>query len=207
MNSAPDDAALPASGCPIRRSPVQSPLSGSPELFAASHVLHRLLAPRHPPYALSSLTTKRLYYQERISQIRYPYAIVKEQPTNPLVRWIHDACNRGKHRASRTSTVSGADRDRTDDLRLARAALSQLSYSPTYHACKSVAEVGLGRVELPTSPLSGVRSSQLSYRPDSSPVSQNWGAENPQGSRAHRVIRTSKGRTRQAAFSHQCEND
>jgi hypothetical protein len=26
--------------------------------------------------------------------------------------------------------------------------------------------VGLGRIELPTSPLSGVRSSQLSYRPD-----------------------------------------
>jgi hypothetical protein len=25
--------------------------------------------------------------------------------------------------------------------------------------------VGLGRIELPTSPLSGVRSSQLSYRP------------------------------------------
>ena len=30
----------------------------SPELFAACHVLHRLLAPRHPPYALSSLTIK-----------------------------------------------------------------------------------------------------------------------------------------------------
>ena len=29
----------------------------SPELIAACHVLHRLLAPRHPPYALSSLTT------------------------------------------------------------------------------------------------------------------------------------------------------
>jgi hypothetical protein len=27
--------------------------------------------------------------------------------------------------------------------------------------------VGLGRIELPTSPLSGVRSSQLSYRPKS----------------------------------------
>jgi hypothetical protein len=27
--------------------------------------------------------------------------------------------------------------------------------------------VGLGRFELPTSPLSGVRSNQLSYRPDS----------------------------------------
>ncbi len=32
------------------------PVCGSPKLFAASHVLHRLLAPRHPPYALSSLT-------------------------------------------------------------------------------------------------------------------------------------------------------
>ena len=30
----------------------------SPKLIAACHVLHRLLAPRHPPYALSSLTIK-----------------------------------------------------------------------------------------------------------------------------------------------------
>jgi hypothetical protein len=34
------------------------PACDSPELFAACHVLHRLLAPRHPPYALSSLTIK-----------------------------------------------------------------------------------------------------------------------------------------------------
>ena len=34
------------------------PACGSPKLFAACHVLHRLLAPRHPPYALSSLTIK-----------------------------------------------------------------------------------------------------------------------------------------------------
>ena len=32
------------------------PVCGSPKLFAAYHVLHRLLAPRHSPYALSSLT-------------------------------------------------------------------------------------------------------------------------------------------------------
>src|SRR5512139_3120235 len=61
MNSASDDAALPAPGCPIRRSSAHSPLSGSPKLFAASHVLHRLLAPRHPPYALSSLTNMPNY--------------------------------------------------------------------------------------------------------------------------------------------------
>ena len=32
----------------------------SPELFAACHVLHRLLAPRHPPRALCSLTPQPL---------------------------------------------------------------------------------------------------------------------------------------------------
>ena len=32
-------------------------VSSSPGLIAAVHVLHRLLTPRHPPCALSSLTT------------------------------------------------------------------------------------------------------------------------------------------------------
>ncbi len=45
------------------------PVCGSPKLFAAYHVLHRLLMPRHPPHALTSLTFKMLlllssyYYQ------------------------------------------------------------------------------------------------------------------------------------------------
>jgi hypothetical protein len=64
-------------------------------------------------------------------------------------------------------SFGGADRDRTDDILLAKQALSQLSYSPIigsfYMSRRRV--VGLGRFELPTSPLSGVRSSQLSYRP------------------------------------------
>jgi hypothetical protein len=34
------------------------PACGSPKLFAACHVFHRLLVPRHPLYALSSLTIK-----------------------------------------------------------------------------------------------------------------------------------------------------
>src|SRR5271155_1937643 len=34
------------------------PACGSPKLIAACHVLHRLLLPRHPPCALSSLTIK-----------------------------------------------------------------------------------------------------------------------------------------------------
>ena len=54
----------------------------------------------------------------------------------------------------------GAGRVRTDDLLLAKQALSQLSYGP---APKLM--VGPGRFELPTSRLSGVRSNQLSYGP------------------------------------------
>ena len=38
--------------------PGSQPVCGSPRLFAAYHVLLRLPSPRHPPYALSSLTIK-----------------------------------------------------------------------------------------------------------------------------------------------------
>ena len=93
----------------------------------------------------------------------------------------------------------GADRDRTDDLRLAKPALSQLSYSPSVPRASQPLLVGapfpgstlpanapmlrigllvgLGRFELPTSRLSGGRSNQLSYRP-STPGAPN-GARRP----------------------------
>jgi hypothetical protein len=61
--------------------------------------------------------------------------------------------------ASLLCRCGGADRDRTDDPLLAKQVLSQLSYSPVCLV------VGLDRLELSTSPLSGVRSSHLSYRP------------------------------------------
>ena len=41
----------------IRVSRDQRLLDSYPELFAVFHALHRLLTPRHPPCALSSLTT------------------------------------------------------------------------------------------------------------------------------------------------------
>ncbi len=68
----------------------------------------------------------------------------------------------------------GANRDRTDNLRLARAALSQLSYSPlllnkglpvNITLTNTPFSVGLSGVEPLTSRLSGVRSNHLSYRP------------------------------------------
>ena len=49
-------------GFPIRRSPDHGSFTNSPGLIAGYNVLHRLLVPRHPPIALSSLlfTTKML---------------------------------------------------------------------------------------------------------------------------------------------------
>ena len=58
MDSPQDAAVLPAAGFPIRTSTDQSLVGGSPWLFAATHVLHRLLEPRHPPHTLSSLVTR-----------------------------------------------------------------------------------------------------------------------------------------------------
>jgi hypothetical protein len=65
-----------AGGCPIRKSPGQCLLGGSPELIAACHVLHRLLTPGHPPCALVRLTTT-----QRMKEFRTAHSesVVKER--------------------------------------------------------------------------------------------------------------------------------
>ena len=82
-------------------------------------------------------------------------------------------CLKALHRSSIPS--GGARRDRTDDLMLAKHALSQLSYGPVPEdecfkldekRMHSIKVVGLGRLELPTSRLSSARSNQLSYKPE-----------------------------------------
>ena len=67
------------------------------------------------------------------------------------------------HCSSHCRPPGGGGRDRTDDLMLAKHALSQLSYAPTGKVRRTV--VGQGRLELPTSRLSSARSNQLSYKP------------------------------------------
>jgi hypothetical protein len=61
-----------------------TPARGSPWLFAACHVLHRLLVPRHPPNALLILNLSAS--QVRTSQVHTPPAIMHghhPQRTNP----------------------------------------------------------------------------------------------------------------------------
>ena len=56
MDSADASTRLRMDGFPIRRFPGQGLFGSYPRLIAVFRVLLRLLTPRHPPYALSSLT-------------------------------------------------------------------------------------------------------------------------------------------------------
>ena len=53
-------------GFPIRRSTDRSLFTSSPWLIAGYNVLHRLLMPRHPPIALSSLSPNQNDQQQKI---------------------------------------------------------------------------------------------------------------------------------------------
>jgi hypothetical protein len=135
-------------GLPHSEIPGSKPVCGSPRLIAAYRVLRRLSAPRHPPCTLSSLTKLEHSFPGE------SYRFLPDSVVNELKLWIlgsmlpwcdltlpitHDGTMQPRaYQRFFTKNFGlaylprpgGADRVRTDDLRLARAALSQLSYSP-----------------------------------------------------------------------------
>src|SRR6202041_2348014 len=99
---------------------------------------------------------------EAISLEQFEFATTPDllpQRLKPSAQQRDNVQAKARTLANSVLRFGGADRDRTGDPLLAKQVLSQLSYSPITRV------VGLGRFELPTSPLSGVRSNQLSYRP------------------------------------------
>src|SRR5262245_54912120 len=72
-------------GYPIRTPWDQRSVDNSPRPIAASHVLHRLLVPRHPPFALSNLTTKMLASTIQFSN------------NNPTTTHTHHTQNQNNH--------------------------------------------------------------------------------------------------------------
>src|SRR5208282_4153052 len=82
-------------GFPHSEIPGSKPACGSPRLIVACHVLHRLLLPRHPPCALSSLTIK---FTPHIRLT--PVVPSKVLLASPIDRASHDAFLR----ASRDAT-------------------------------------------------------------------------------------------------------
>lgn len=133
-------------------------MSGSPWLFAAVHALHRLSSPRYPPCALFYLPTSKGTSSSACTApmcavlsifraIRIPRILFALHSTSHLFNDPRDTevSQRPDEEADSLrlrqsisvdafdksfSTQSGADRVRTDDPRLAKPMLSQLSYSP-----------------------------------------------------------------------------
>src|SRR6476660_1948533 len=131
--------------------------------------INRLCKPANPAFTISKISSMRAHLDAGACS-KYRYSVAD----------------------TRSCLAGGADRDRTDDLKLAKLALSQLSYGPRDRRSAdrgSAAQVGLpsrscgrkpvfaprgsdaaafaalqrrlvgpGRVERPTSRLSGVRS-------------------------------------------------
>ena len=100
-------------GFPIRTPWDHSLVDSSPRPIAASHVLHRLLVPRHPPFALDNLTTKMLASTVQFSTNNQP---TTHSPTpNPANRRRYARPGRawrptdsiGLPQGSETTTTSG----------------------------------------------------------------------------------------------------
>src|SRR5690606_7241274 len=75
--------------------------SSSPWLFAGSRVLHRLLVPRHPPCALSTLTLRARSCTPNPKVQRSPHG---QAPLNPHGVWF-EARGSFRHLALPTSTA------------------------------------------------------------------------------------------------------
>lgn len=111
------------SGFPHSEIPGSKTACVSPRLIAACHVLHRLLAPRHSPYALSSLTKCSLHLTFCPTRRPDDLRICGQKTTDCRIF----SCQKSGCRIVIDKNVGGEYRDRTGDLLVANQALSQLS--------------------------------------------------------------------------------
>ena len=144
-------------GFPHSDIPGSKLVCSSPRLFAADRVLHRLLAPRHSPCALSSLT---IGMQELTMARPFANALPTVPLPNPHLETLRVFCGYGKNyrlqdiqlrknianlsidvrdnrsrrhplsafaTSPRSAKAGGEYRARTGDLLVANQALSQLS--------------------------------------------------------------------------------
>ena len=150
-------------GFPHSETPGSKPARGSPGLVAACRVLHRLSAPRHPPGALLSLAPPRR--PRRRGRAPRPLTMpTNDKNTNERAR---DASpRRADGRSDSSRTLLHTRRARHKGARARRLAAARCKRtSPALRGPPPRRLVGPGRLERPTSRLSGARSNRLSYGP------------------------------------------
>ena len=108
MNSPAGNTTQPVLGFPIRTSSDQRFVGNSPRHNAASHVLHRLSMPRHPPYARNKthghtnnqgINTKTQKRKILASTIQFSHNTTPTQPTTTK-RLIHARAQQEQHCAA-----------------------------------------------------------------------------------------------------------
>ncbi len=115
MNSGAGDTTQLVPGFPIRTPWDHSSVDSSPRPIAASHVLHRLLVPRHPPSALSNLTTKMLASTVQFSTNNHPtppphnFAFTKQR-RRPVLRQVRATIQNNHTEQNPGLVLSGPNR-------------------------------------------------------------------------------------------------
>ncbi len=120
-------------GFPHSEIPGSKPACGSPGLIAACHVLHRLLLPRHPPCALSSLTIKLTRHTAAELSIKFPHPVIpseagfKRSENHAKSRDLVFVFDFGKTTTRRENSMS------LNSLLIARSTLSRPAPQQVFH--------------------------------------------------------------------------
>jgi hypothetical protein len=151
MNSAGGSTDLLDGSFLIRRSTVRRLLTAPRGLSQFCHVLHRLLVPRHPPNALTSLTTRTVALRAELAALRQMAKSHSLSTISPLSlgRMINIWTSTKKH-------------DRSCQCRCIDTLVLHTSF---YSSVIRFGPVGQARLELATPRLSSACSNQLSYWP------------------------------------------
>ena len=158
-------------GFPIRRSPDQSLFDSSPRHIAAYHVLHRLSTPRHPPCALSNLTTlMRGCRKSPLNPHPLPTTRNACQPTRKrcsvcvqavsfaLKRFVsHFGHGRNPHEPTRPLESVALDPHTGPSLPPCRSSAESMNLHPPIRLSKSFADRAAGSIGTPSANALGAR--------------------------------------------------
>src|SRR4030095_1663024 len=134
-------------GFPHSDIPGSKLVCSSPGLFAAYRVLHRLLAPRHSPYALSSLTTS--VFALTLDGIRDPGSGTRE-PSSPIPATIARQHDLFSHCVLPGSPKAARDRNREPPQGGLQIACSKRTTVCRIFSCQRSAECFTNCIQLQT---------------------------------------------------------
>ena len=143
-------------------------ICSSPQLFAAYHVLLRLLVPRHSPYALSSLTFLLTSYKLRITSLIFAHQF--SMYIEYYLKFLRSIALYYSLLLCHILSQSVNPKTLCFSTKLLAFSLVYLIFHLYIFQCAvstlySIDMVGSNGIEPSTSRLSGVRSNHLSYEP------------------------------------------